>query len=64
MLALQGRLDEAEELFEQLLGLGLGLFGEEYDLRREIDRQLPQAFTHIGIISADNCLRRARTLSS
>lgn len=67
VLALQNRIDEAEELFEQLLGLGndLGLFAEEYDLgREELIGNFPQAFTHLGIISADDCLRRARAASS
>jgi GH15 family glucan-1,4-alpha-glucosidase len=53
-LALQGRLDEAEEIFQQLLDLRgeLGLLAEEWD--PEARRQLgnfPQAFTHVALIN-------------
>jgi GH15 family glucan-1,4-alpha-glucosidase len=52
--ALQGRLDEAEQLFERLLTLrnDLGLFAEEWD--PETRRQLgnfPQAFTHVALVN-------------
>ena len=52
--ALQGRLEEAEELFERLLALrsDLGLLAEEWD--PETRRQLgnfPQAFTHVALIN-------------
>ena len=45
------RTDEAERLFERLLGLrnDLGLLSEEYDVRAQ--RQVgntPQAFSHVG----------------
>jgi GH15 family glucan-1,4-alpha-glucosidase len=51
--AFTGRIDEAETLFERLLGLGnhLGLFAEEYE--PTLGRQLgnfPQAFTHLALI--------------
>jgi GH15 family glucan-1,4-alpha-glucosidase len=54
-LALNGRLDEARELFERLLGLtnDLGLLAEEYDVARQ--RQVgnfPQAFSHLALIDA------------
>ncbi len=53
-LALQGRLAEARELFERLVGLcnDVGLLAEEYDPRT--GRQLgnfPQAFSHVGLIN-------------
>jgi GH15 family glucan-1,4-alpha-glucosidase len=53
-LALQGRQDEAVELFERLLGLcnDVGLLAEEYDHVDE--RQLgnfPQAFSHLALIN-------------
>ena len=53
-LALQGRREEAGELFERLLGLAndVGLLAEEYDARDR--RQLgnfPQAFSHVGVIN-------------
>jgi GH15 family glucan-1,4-alpha-glucosidase len=53
-LALQGRLDEAEEIFQRLLGLrsDLGLLAEEWD--PENRRQLgnfPQAFTHVALVN-------------
>jgi GH15 family glucan-1,4-alpha-glucosidase len=53
-LALQGRLDEAEEIFQRLLDLrsDLGLLAEEWD--PETRRQLgnfPQAFTHVALVN-------------
>ena len=62
-LTMMGRLDEAEALFEKLLGLrnDLGLLAEQYDPRAS--RQLgnfPQAFSHIGIINTANNLISAR----
>jgi GH15 family glucan-1,4-alpha-glucosidase len=62
-LALDGRHDEATELFEHLLGVrnDIGLLAEEYDPREQ--RQLgnfPQAFSHIALInSAFNLTRTA-----
>ena len=55
VLAMQGELDDARELFEALLGLGndLGLFSEEYDVDGdEMLGNFPQAFTHLGVITA------------
>ncbi|MCZ7587703.1 MAG: glycoside hydrolase family 15 protein [Gaiella sp.] len=51
--ALQGRLDEAEALFERLLGLrnDLGLLSEEYDVVAErLVGNFPQAFTHLALV--------------
>jgi GH15 family glucan-1,4-alpha-glucosidase len=52
--ALQGRLDEAEELFQRLLDVRseLGLFAEEWDptTRRQLGN-FPQAFTHVALIN-------------
>ena len=55
VLALQGKHDEARELFERLLDLrnDVGLLAEEYD--PVAGRQLgnfPQAFTHLALVSA------------
>jgi len=51
--AFAGRIPEAEEMFERLLGLRnhLGLLSEEYDpkLRRLIGN-FPQAFSHLALI--------------
>jgi GH15 family glucan-1,4-alpha-glucosidase len=62
-LALDGRQDEATELFERLLRVrnDLGLLAEEYDP----DRQLllgnfPQAFSHIALINSAHNLANAR----
>jgi GH15 family glucan-1,4-alpha-glucosidase len=53
-LALQGRLDEAEEIFERLLDLrsDLGLLAEEWDpnARRQLGNY-PQAFTHVALVN-------------
>jgi GH15 family glucan-1,4-alpha-glucosidase len=53
-LALQGRVDEAEEIFERLLALrnDVGLLAEEWD--PATGRQLgnfPQAFTHVALVN-------------
>lgn len=54
-MTMQGRLDEARELFERLLALrnDVGLLSEEYDMKA--GRQLgnfPQAFSHIALVNA------------
>jgi GH15 family glucan-1,4-alpha-glucosidase len=53
-LALQGRFDEAEELFQKLLDLrnDVGLLAEEWDLdsRRQLGN-FPQAFTHVALVN-------------
>ncbi|MGD0433199.1 MAG: glycoside hydrolase family 15 protein, partial [Acetobacteraceae bacterium] len=60
-LALQGRHEEAVELFERLLGLcnDVGLLSEEYD--HQAARQVgnfPQAFSHLALISTALVLDR------
>ena len=59
---LQGRFDDARELFERLLSLrnDVGLLAEEYDPRTK--RQLgnfPQAFSHIALVDTAFNLGRA-----
>ena len=59
----QGRLGEAESLFQNLLSIrnDLGLLAEEYDPRAR--RQLgnfPQAFSHIGLINTAVRFARAK----
>jgi GH15 family glucan-1,4-alpha-glucosidase len=53
-LALQGRHDEAREIFERLLGVrsDLGLLAEEYDpaLRRLLGN-FPQVISHVALIN-------------
>ena len=60
--ALQGRHDEARELFERLLDLrnDLGLLSEEYDPheRRQLGN-FPQAFTHLSLVNTAFVLSRA-----
>jgi GH15 family glucan-1,4-alpha-glucosidase len=63
VLALQGRGEEAQALFERLLTLrnDVGLFAEEYDPRT--GRQLgnfPQAFTHLALVEAAIALGEGR----
>ena len=60
---LQGRHNEARELFERLLDLrnDVGLLAEEYD--PIAGRQLgnfPQAFTHLALVSAALALGEGR----
>jgi GH15 family glucan-1,4-alpha-glucosidase len=53
--ALQGRLVEAEALFDRLLGLrnDLGLLSEEYDVKAgRLVGNFPQAFTHLTLVDA------------
>jgi GH15 family glucan-1,4-alpha-glucosidase len=58
-LALSGREDEGRALFERLLDLAndLGLLAEEYDTkaRRQVGN-FPQAFSHMSLVSAAQCL--------
>ena len=60
-LALAGRYDEAEAIFERLLSLrnDVGLVGEQYDpiARRQLGN-FPQAFSHVGLINTAQNLRR------
>ncbi|QNL48459.1 glycoside hydrolase family 15 protein [Olivibacter sp. SDN3] len=53
-LAKAGRLDEAVENFEKMIGYGnhLGLFAEQISKKGEHLGNFPQAFTHLGLISA------------
>ena len=53
-LALQGRYDEARDIFERLLSLrnDVGLLSEEYEpVSRRLVGNFPQAFTHVGLIN-------------
>jgi GH15 family glucan-1,4-alpha-glucosidase len=62
VLTMQGRTDEARDLFERVVATGndVGLFAEEYDVEREeMVGNFPQAFTHLGLIAADARLRQA-----
>lgn len=64
---LQGRLDEAESLFERLVSLGndVGLFAEEYDPseKRHLGN-FPQAFSHVALINSAFSLARATEAKS
>ena len=53
-LARAGRLDAARLTFEKMLGYAnhLGLYSEEIGLTGESIGNFPQAFTHMGLISA------------
>ncbi|HEX2834247.1 MAG TPA: glycoside hydrolase family 15 protein [Thermoanaerobaculia bacterium] len=61
VLALQGKHDEAEELFEKLLALrnDVGLLAEQYDpiAQRQLGN-FPQAFSHVGLINTARNLHR------
>jgi GH15 family glucan-1,4-alpha-glucosidase len=60
--ALQGRYDEARQIFERLLDLrnDVGLLSEQYDPEaRRLVGNFPQAFSHVGLINtARNLTRR------
>jgi GH15 family glucan-1,4-alpha-glucosidase len=59
---MQGRIDDAERLFERLLALrnDLGLLAEEYDVgRRRLVGNFPQGFSHIGLVNTAYNLSRA-----
>jgi GH15 family glucan-1,4-alpha-glucosidase len=63
-LAMQGRLDEAEELYTSLCDRAspLGLMSEQIDPSTgEFIGNYPQAFSHIGIIASGVTLARARS---
>ena len=65
-LALDGRHDEAAELFEHLLGVrnDVGLLAEEYDPRsRRLLGNFPQAFSHIALVNSAITLARAVSAS-
>jgi GH15 family glucan-1,4-alpha-glucosidase len=61
-LVLLGRIDEARELFERLLGLrnDVGLLAEEYDpTTGRLVGNFPQAFSHVGLINTAHNLTGA-----
>ena len=62
-LALQGRLEEAEQLYASLCARAspLGLLSEQIDPSSgELSGNFPQAFSHIGVIASGVTLARAR----
>ena len=67
VMAMQGQIGEARELFERLLDLrnDVGLLSEEYDPRAgRMLGNFPQAFTHLAIINTAFVLREGRSLRS
>jgi GH15 family glucan-1,4-alpha-glucosidase len=65
VLAMQGDVDAARELFERLLDLrnDVGLLSEEYDPRAgRMLGNFPQAFTHLAVINTAFVLREGRGL--
>jgi GH15 family glucan-1,4-alpha-glucosidase len=62
--ALQGRHDEARDVFERLLALrnDVGLLSEEYDPKAgRLVGNFPQAFSHVPLIDTARTLSRATT---
>jgi GH15 family glucan-1,4-alpha-glucosidase len=65
-LAMAGEVDRAEALFEQLAGYAndLGLLGEEIDTANgEQLGNFPQAYSHIGLITAAHEIDKAKGLA-
>jgi GH15 family glucan-1,4-alpha-glucosidase len=63
-LVLQGRLDEARELFEHVLTLrnDVGLLSEQWDpSARRLTGNFPQAFSHVGLINTAWSLEKAKS---
>ncbi|MDJ1481473.1 glycoside hydrolase family 15 protein [Cytophagaceae bacterium YF14B1] len=60
-LARGGQLEKARLYFEKMMGYAnhLGLYAEQIGLRGEQLGNYPQAFTHLGLISAAHYLNRA-----
>ena len=61
-LALQGRRDEARALFERLLALrnDVGMLSEEYDpTAGRLVGNIPQAFSHVGLVNSAMALDQA-----
>ena len=60
-LARAGRIEEAQLAFEKMLTYAnhLGLYSEQVGLSGELLGNFPQAFTHLGLISAAFALDRA-----
>jgi alpha,alpha-trehalase len=66
VLALSGRVDEAVELYEKILGYRspLGLFAEEFDATEKIHLgNYPQGFSHIGLINSALYIGKAKGLT-
>jgi GH15 family glucan-1,4-alpha-glucosidase len=64
VLALQDRLEEAQALFDRLLGLrnDVGLLSEEYDPKTGmLLGNFPQAFTHLALVQAALTLDQRRS---
>jgi len=62
-LALAGRIDEAEQLFERLVSVcnDVGLLSEEYDtVEKRLVGNFPQAFSHVALINSAHNLARGR----
>jgi GH15 family glucan-1,4-alpha-glucosidase len=60
---LQGRCEEAEQLFRRLLALrnDVGLLSEEYDPRaKRLVGNFPQAFSHLALVNSAYNLTRSR----
>ncbi|HVS32090.1 MAG TPA: glycoside hydrolase family 15 protein [Thermoanaerobaculia bacterium] len=61
-LCLQGRIEEAQEIFERVLAIrnDVGLLAEEYEaVQKRQTGNFPQAFSHVGLINTAFNLDRA-----
>jgi GH15 family glucan-1,4-alpha-glucosidase len=60
-LAMMGRWDEANDLFDRLIALcnDVGLLAEEYDPERQGQvGNFPQAFSHVALVNTAHNLHR------
>ena len=67
VLIMQGRIDEAREMFERLVGVcnDVGLLAEEYDpVAKRLLGNFPQAFSHVGLVNTAYALGKALKGSS
>ena len=62
-----GRIEDAQRLYDLLVSTSgdLGLLAEEYDpVARRLAGNMPQAFSHLGLVQAADAIRDARAAAT